>query len=291
MDIPNATAARNGAGEDKLIAIMINSVIGTYGHGTENDFVLVFDPSDEISITTAQTAAICNRETGIGADGLIRITKRDQKWFMDYRNADGSLAEMCGNGIRVMARYLVERGHQPEGIFAINTRDGIKHLRVPIVDDISVNMGKVSDENEEITASVEGKIWNGFNINVGNPHAVVFVEKIEDVGSLKDAPIVRPKDTYPEGVNVEFVEIMPNHEAKMRVHERGSGETKSCGTGTCAVALAATMQLKENLPARWVIYPPGGRLVVDIDPHSNATLTGPALLISDHDLTPFLKQA
>ena len=289
MDIPNATATRNGAREDKLITIMINSVIGTYGHGTENDFVLVFDPSDEISITTAQTAAICNRESGIGADGLIRITKRDEKWFMDYRNADGSLAEMCGNGIRVMARYLVERGHQPEGIFAINTRDGIKHLRVPMVDDISVNMGKVSDENEEITAAVEGKIWNGYNINVGNPHAVVFVEKIEDVGSLKDAPVVRPKDAYPEGVNVEFVEIMPNHEAKMRVHERGSGETKSCGTGTCAVALAATMQMKENLPARWVIYPPGGRLVVDIDPHSNATLTGPALLISDHDLTPFLQ--
>jgi diaminopimelate epimerase len=291
MDIPNATATRNGAREDKLITIMINSVIGTYGHGTENDFVLVFDPSDEISITTAQTAAICNRETGIGSDGLIRITKRDEKWFMDYRNADGSLAEMCGNGIRVMARYLVERGHQPEGIFAINTRDGIKHLRVPMVDDISVNMGKVSDENEEITAAVEGKIWNGYNINVGNPHAVVFVEKIEDVGSLKDAPVVRPKDAYPEGVNVEFVEIMPNHEAKMRVHERGSGETKSCGTGTCAVALAATMQMKENLPARWVIYPPGGRLVVDIDPHSNATLTGPALLISDHDLTPFLQDA
>ena len=291
MDIPNATATRNGAREDKLITIMINSVIGTYAHGTENDFVLVFDPADEISITTAQTAAICNRESGIGADGLIRITKRDEKWFMDYRNADGSLAEMCGNGIRVMARYLVERGHQPEGIFAINTRDGIKHLRVPMVDDISVNMGKVSDENEEITAAVEGKIWNGYNINVGNPHAVVFVEKIEDVGSLKDAPVVRPKDAYPEGVNVEFVEIMPNHEAKMRVHERGSGETKSCGTGTCAVALAATMQMKENLPARWVIYPPGGRLVVDIDPHSNATLTGPALLISDHDLTPFLQDA
>ena len=291
MDIPNATATRNGAREDKLITIMINSVIGTYGHGTENDFVLVFDPADEISITTAQTAAICNRESGIGADGLIRITKRDEKWFMDYRNADGSLAEMCGNGIRVMARYLVERGHQPEGIFAINTRDGIKHLRVPMVDDISVNMGKVSDENEEITAAVEGKIWNGYNINVGNPHAVVFVEKIEDVGSLKDAPVVRPKDAYPDGVNVEFVEIMPNHEAKMRVHERGSGETKSCGTGTCAVALAATMQMKENLPARWVIYPPGGRLVVDIDPHSNATLTGPALLISDHDLTPFLQDA
>jgi diaminopimelate epimerase len=178
---------------------MIDNVIGTYGHGTENDFVLVFDPENEISITTAQTAAICNRESGIGSDGLIRIIKRDGKWFMDYRNADGSLAEMCGNGIRVMARYLVERGHQPEGIFAINTRDGIKHLRVPMVDDISVNMGKVSDENEEITAAVEGKIWNGFNINVGNPHAVVFVEKIEDVGSLKDAPVVRPQRCLPRG--------------------------------------------------------------------------------------------
>ena len=270
---------------------MISPIIGTYGHGTLNDFVLIFDPDDQLSITTAQTAAICSRTSGIGADGLIRITKRDGKWFMDYRNADGSIAEMCGNGIRVMARYLVERGHQAEGIFAINTRDGIKHLRVPLSDDISVNMGKVSDEYEEVTASVEGKIWNGYNINVGNPHAVVFVEKIEDVGSLSEEPVVRPKESYPEGVNVEFVEIMPGHEAKMRVHERGSGETKSCGTGTCAVALAATLHLKEQLPARWIIYPPGGRLVVDLDPHSNATLTGPALLISDHDLTSYLQDA
>jgi diaminopimelate epimerase len=270
---------------------MTQSILATYGHGTENDFVLVFDENDEISITTAQTAAICNRQTGIGADGLIRIIKRDGKWFMDYRNADGSIAEMCGNGIRVMARYLVQKGHQPEGIFAINTRDGLKHLRVPASDDISVNMGKVFDENEEISASVDGKIWNGFNINVGNPHAVVFVEKIEDVGSLVDAPIVRPKDSYPDGVNVEFVEIMPGHEAKMRVHERGSGETRSCGTGTCAVALAATMHSKEQLPARWVIYPPGGRLVVDIDGHSNATLTGPAVLVSEHDISKYLQEA
>ena len=262
--------------------------IGTYGHGTENDFVIFFDPGEEFSITTAQTAAICNRESGIGADGLIRITKPEGKWFMDYRNADGSLAEMCGNGIRVMARYLVERGHQPEGIFAINTRDGMKHLRVPATGDISVNMGQVTDEDEEITAAVEDKIWNGFHISVGNPHAVVFVEKIEDVGSLAIAPVVRPKEIYPEGVNVEFVEIMDNHEIKMRVHERGSGETRSCGTGTCAVALAATKFKNEKLPVQWVIYPPGGRLVVDIDGHSNATLTGPAVLIGDHDISRFL---
>ena len=84
---------------------MNTPIIATYGHGTENDFLVVFDPEEEISITTSQTAAMCNRETGIGADGLIKIGKRDGKWFMDYRNADGSLAEMCGNGIRVMARY------------------------------------------------------------------------------------------------------------------------------------------------------------------------------------------
>jgi len=263
-------------------------MIATYGHGTENDFILVFDPNDEHSITTAQTAAICNRKTGIGADGLIRIIKRDDKWFMDYRNADGSLAEMCGNGIRVMARYLVERNHMPEGIFAINTRDGIKHLRVPMAGDISVNMGQVTDESEEITAATNSKVWNGYNINVGNPHAVVFVESLEDVGALSEPPVVRPRESYPEGVNVEFVKITGDHEVSMRVYERGSGETRSCGTGTCAVALAAALHMKEKLPTRWIINPPGGRLEVSIDGHSNATLIGPAVLVKDVDITEFL---
>ena len=263
-------------------------MIATYGHGTENDFVLIFDPQDENSITTAQTAAICNRETGIGADGLIRIIKRDEKWFMDYRNADGSLAEMCGNGIRVMARYLVEKGHQPEGIFAISTRDGIKHLRVPLVDDISVNMGQVTDEGEAITAATNGHIWNGYNISVGNPHAVVFVEEMADIGPLDVAPVVRPRDSYPEGVNVEFVKIIEGNTIAMRVFERGSGETRSCGTGTCAVALAATIHSGGTLPSRWTIYPPGGRLIVDIDGHSNATLIGPAELVREVEIGQYL---
>jgi diaminopimelate epimerase len=263
-------------------------MIATYGHGTHNDFVLVFDPSDEHSITTSQTAAICDRENGIGADGLIRIIKRNEKWFMDYRNADGSIAEMCGNGIRVMARYLVERGHQPEGIFAIDTRDGVKHLRVPLTDDISVNMGQVSDEGESITAATNGKIWNGYNISVGNPHAVVFVDDINDVGLLLEPPVVRPKDSYPEGVNVEFVQITSDNEILMRVYERGSGETQSCGTGTCAVALAASIHSNKKLPATWIINPPGGRLEVSIDGHSNATLIGPAVLVKDVDISRFL---
>jgi diaminopimelate epimerase len=263
-------------------------MIATYGHGTHNDFVLVFDPKDEHSITTSQTAAICDRTDGIGADGLIRIIKRNEKWFMDYRNADGSLAEMCGNGIRVMARYLVERGHQSEGIFAIDTRDGIKHLRVPLKDDISVNMGQVTDEGESITAGANGQMWNGYNISVGNPHAVVFVDDINQVGELLQPPVVRPKGSYPEGVNVEFVQITGENEILMRVYERGSGETQSCGTGTCAVALAATIHTKGKLPATWIINPPGGRLEVSIDGHSNATLIGPAVLVKDVDISRFL---
>jgi diaminopimelate epimerase len=263
--------------------------MATYGHGTENDFVLIFDPEDSLPITSTQTAAICNRETGIGSDGLIRIIKRNGVWFMDYRNADGSLAEMCGNGIRVMARYLVERGIEKEGIFAIDTRAGKKHLRVPREGDISVNIGQVTDENSEVTVFTNGKTWDALNISVGNPHAVAFVDSMDEVGDLKDAPIVRPKDEYPEGVNVEFVEFLEGNELRMRVFERGVGETRSCGTGTCAVALAATLHRGSKLPATWVIYPPGGRLQVEIDSHSNAVLTGPAVLIRDHDISAFLK--
>ena len=260
----------------------------TYGHGTHNDFVLVFDEADQIKFTPEQVKRICDRKNGIGSDGLIRIVKIDGAWFMDYLNADGSQAEMCGNGIRVMARYLVERGHQPEGIFAINTRDGVKHLRVPLTDDISVNMGQVTDEAETITAGTNGHIWNGYNISVGNPHAVVFVNDMSEIGPLNEPPVVRPRDSYPEGVNVEFVQLLANNEARMRVHERGSGETRSCGTGTCAVALAATLHTRGKLPSRWTIYPPGGRLIVDIDGHSNATLIGPAELIADHDISKYL---
>ena len=256
--------------------------------GTGNDFVVIDNRKGDVVLTTNQIAFICDRRKGIGADGLIRMIKRDGKWFMDYRNADGSLAEMCGNGIRVMARYLVERGHQPEGIFAINTRDGIKHLRVPMTDDISVNMGQVTDEAEEITAATNGHIWNGFNISVGNPHAVVFVDDMEEIGALNEPPVVRPRDSYPEGVNVEFVKITEGNSIQMRVFERGSGETRSCGTGTCAVALAATLHTKGKLPATWIINPPGGRLEVSIDGHSNATLTGPAVLVKDVDISRFL---
>jgi diaminopimelate epimerase len=263
-------------------------MIGTYGHGTENDFVLIFDPENKIEISAEQVQRICNRKTGIGCDGFIRIGKDSGKWFMDYRNSDGSIAEMCGNGIRVMAKYLIENGHQASGIFPINTRDGMKYLSVPETGDITVNMGQIREVFGEISATANGHTWTGYNIDMGNPHAVVFVDDISQVGDLLTAPTVEPADEYPDGVNVEFVEFLANGELKMRVHERGVGETKSCGTGTCAVALAASLKKGKRLPANWVINPPGGRLSVEIDSHSNAILTGPAVLIEEYDLSKYL---
>lgn len=263
-------------------------VSATYGHGTHNDFVLVFDPENKILFTPEQIKKICDRKVGIGSDGFIKIIKVDGAWFMDYSNSDGSVAEMCGNGIRVMARYLTDRGYQASGIYAINTRDGRKFLSVPDEGDISVNMGKVTQVNGEVSVIQNSKTFVGLNIDVGNPHAVVFTDDLETVGDLKKSPVVLPEDAYPEGVNIEFVEIVDNGEIKMRVFERGVGETQSCGTGTCAVALAATIKSKKTLPIKWVINPPGGRLVVEIDGHSNATLTGPAVLVKDVELDKYL---
>ena len=261
-------------------------MIATYGHGTHNDFVLLFDPEGVHDITSEQVARICNRTIGIGSDGLIRITKRDGKWFMDYRNQDGSIAEMCGNGIRVMARYLVERGYQGEGIFPINTRAGMKYLAVPAIDDISVNMGHVEEVYDDVIVHVGDQSWSATHVDVGNPHAVVFVDDLDSIGDLKAAPKV--EGDYPDGVNVEFATFLPNGEIAMRVYERGVGETQSCGTGTCAVALAATLYKGGRLPSRWVINPPGGRLVVDTDAHSNSTLIGPAVLVKDVELDMYL---
>ena len=263
-------------------------VKATYGHGTHNDFVLVFDESDELKFSQEQIKRICDRKTGVGSDGFIRIVKKDGNWFMDYSNADGSQAEMCGNGIRVMARYLTDRKHQMSGIYAINTRDGKKFLAVPEQGDISVNMGQVSQIPGEIIVEVNSNKYRGFNINVGNPHAVVFTDDLTLIGDLKSAPIVLPTDQYPDGVNVEFVQFLDNGEIMMRVHERGVGETQSCGTGTCAVAFAASIEKNKKLPSKWIINPPGGQLIVEIDAHSNATLTGPAELVRDIELDKYL---
>jgi diaminopimelate epimerase len=150
-------------------------------------------------------------------------------------------------------------------------------------------MGQVTEISNHVSVTSNSNTWNnGFNIDVGNPHAVVFVTDVSDAGDLKSAPTVAPSSEYPDGVNVEFVKFLENGELQMRVHERGVGETKSCGTGTCAVALAATLQKGLKAPIKWAINPPGGRLFVDIDGHMNATLIGPAVLIRDYEIDSYL---
>jgi diaminopimelate epimerase len=188
-----------------------------------------------------------------------------------------------------MARYLVDRGHQNSGIFPISTRDGNKFLSVPPSGDITVNMGQISRIESDIEVNSNGRSWPAHNIEIGNPHAVSFVDDLNEIGDLATSPSVNPVSEFPEGVNFEFVVLNPNGELSMRVHERGVGETKSCGTGTCAVALAATFVTGKKLPARWVINPPGGRLEVEIDSHSNAILTGPAVLVRDVDLDKYFE--
>jgi diaminopimelate epimerase len=260
----------------------------TYGHGTHNDFVLVFDEADQLKFTPEQVKRICDRGSGVGSDGFIKIIKRDGQWFMDHLNADGSQAQMCGNGIRVMARYLTQNQHQGSGIYSINTRAGRKFLSVPEHGDIAVNMGGVTQIPGEIKVSVNGHTFTGINIDMGNPHAVVFVEDMSLIGDLTTQPTVEPASKYPDGVNIEFVKFLENGQLQMRVHERGVGETQSCGTGTCAAALAATIEKKKSLPIKWVINPPGGSLIVEIDSHNNATLIGPAVLVKEVELDKYL---
>ncbi|MDF3143363.1 diaminopimelate epimerase, partial [Streptomyces sp. T21Q-yed] len=208
------------------------------GHGTENDFVIVPDPENTIDLPPAAVAALCDRRAGIGGDGLLHVVRsaahpeaRDMaaeaEWFMDYRNGDGSVAEMCGNGVRVFARYLQRAGHAVEGDLAVATRGGVKTVHIAKDGDVTVGMGKALLPEGDVTVSVGPRSWPARNVNMGNPHAVAFVDDLAHAGDLYSPPPFSPASAYPDGVNVEFVvDRGPRHVA-LRVHERGAGETRS----------------------------------------------------------------
>ncbi|HUW77519.1 MAG TPA: diaminopimelate epimerase [Candidatus Nanopelagicaceae bacterium] len=264
---------------------MSQSIRAFKGHGTENDFILIPDLDDKWVIAGEFVAALCDRHRGVGADGLIRIVHAkpgsEGEWFMDYRNHDGSLAEMCGNGIRVMARYLVDSKLAKPGQLLIDTRDGIKEVTVPATGDISVAMGEVKTISSSAIVHVGDHQFPATKIDVGNPHAVVFVDSLNEAGSLLFAPKVLPLKEFPAGVNVEFVKIDGEREVSMRVFERGVGETRSCGTGTCAVALATAERFGLVGPSSWTINVPGGIIKVDLDSSGLATMTGPAVIVAE----------
>ncbi|MEU3187488.1 diaminopimelate epimerase [Streptomyces sp. NPDC006923] len=279
------------------------------GHGTENDFVIVPDPDNTIDLSSEAVAALCDRRAGIGGDGLLRVVRSaahpearamagEAEWFMDYRNADGSNAEMCGNGVRVFARYLRRAGLVEAGDLAVATRGGVKKVHLAksaagdtAEGDITVRMGRAVLPEDGVTVAVDGRSWAARNVNMGNPHAVAFVEDLAHAGNLHSAPPVTPASVYPDGVNVEFVvDRGPRHVA-MRVHERGSGETRSCGTGACAVAVAAARRdgldpAVTGAPVTYTVDLPGGRLVITEHQDGEIEMTGPAVIVAEGIIDP-----
>ncbi|MGO4257824.1 diaminopimelate epimerase [Marmoricola sp. RAF53] len=267
------------------------------GHGTENDFVLVPDANGRLDLTAEQVARLCDRRAGIGADGVIRVVRTDAsedpaavaargdaRWFMDYRNSDGSLSEMCGNGVRVLGLYLATHADvDPRDPLRIATRAGIKELTFE-GDRITVDMG-APEVLTETKVAVGERSWPAARISMGNPHAVAFVDDLADAGPLREEPEY-DKAVYPDGVNIEFVVRRGDRHIAMRVHERGSGETRSCGTGACAamVATAIADGAQEGTTPRGTPYTvdvPGGTLEIVWTEDDRILLTGPAVLVAE----------
>lgn len=282
------------------------------GHGTGNDFILLPDPDGELILTPNLVRALCDRHSGLGADGVLRVVRTASvtgevtavvgdhaatatgpaaipaapEWFMDYHNADGTIAEMCGNGVRVYARYLVDSGLLPPGQHSLATRGGIKQVSVPERGDITVDMGApVVIEWPPVTVKAGPRSWAGLQVDMGNPHVAVAVRSLADAGPLSEAPTVTPAGAFPSGVNVEFVHIRGPGRVSMRVHERGVGETLSCGTGACAAAVAAAQWAGDTRPTTYEVTVPGGSLVVRWTDET-ITLTGAAVLVAEGELRP-----
>jgi diaminopimelate epimerase len=278
----------------------------TKGHGTGNDFVLFSDPDGLVDLNASQIASICDRHFGVGADGIIRAVRSKHlpegvealaedetaEWFMDYYNADGSVAEMCGNGIRVYVRYLIESGlvELPDGdTLAIGTRSGVRDVQRNLTG-FQVDLGRWAlDGGEPLVRARELPVARpGLGIDVGNPHVVVAVadDSELDAADLSYIPHIEPQPE--DGANVEFV--VPRDplvkdgvgRIRMRVHERGSGETLSCGTGTAAAALAVRYWAGPGAPNMWRVDVPGGTVSVRMFPTEDGehvALSGPAELV------------
>ncbi|MCD0442734.1 diaminopimelate epimerase [Glycomyces sp. A-F 0318] len=266
------------------------------GHGTGNDFVIVPDLKDAHPLKDAQVAAMCDRRFGIGGDGLLRVAPSEDpaaEWFMDYRNADGSIAEMCGNGVRVFVRYLLEQGLAEGPEVPVATRAGIKTVHVD-GDELRVDMGPAAF-GPASQASVEGftrpspaTTRTGANtllsvqgqaVSMGNPHLVCQLGDEAELEALElfhqpryDAAV------FPDGVNVEFVTGAAPH-VRMRVHERGVGETASCGTGACAVAAVALRHAGQDTGVCKVDVP-GGTLTITVTDET-LFLAGPAVIVAE----------
>lgn len=283
------------------------------------------DPHGEHDLTPAAAARLCDRRAGIGADGVLRMVRTaalpappqtgppqtaptqagsaqsgsapsgpaeigsaqtgPAEWFMDYRNADGSIAEMCGNGLRVFGRYLLEHGLAAGPSFAVATRSGIRQVRAEPDGQITVDMGPVTVLGPG-RAVIGGVTRDGLRVSVGNPHLACLVDDALDNFDLAAPPGLDPAD-FPDGGNVELVRRTGPDAISMRVHERGSGETRSCGTGAVAAAAAAAalFSATKTAPRQWHVTVPGGQLLVTLEA-GTSWLTGPAVIVAEGELDP-----
>ena len=266
---------------------MTTEVAFRKGHGTGNDFVLLPDPDDRLVLTPQLVAALCHRQFGLGADGVLRVvpaTEGSAGWFMDYWNSDGTVAEMCGNGARVFARHLVQTGLETAGEFEFATRGGVRRAVVPQTGDVSIAMGPVTGIGAEVTVSLGGQQWSATGAMAPNPHAVAFLPDISGLGDISGA-WAGPASAFPEGTNVEFVAVAAPDRVVMRVWERGSGETLSCGTGACAVAWAHRQV--NGIPGDTVtVDVPGGTVMVSLADPDDVVLTGPAEFVAEGIIDP-----
>jgi diaminopimelate epimerase len=266
------------------------------GHGTENDFLVLPDLDAELDLTPELVRALCDRHAGLGADGILRVVRSendpeakeyaaDAPFFMDYRNADGSVAEMCGNGIRVFLRYL-QRASLVESDAAVATRGGIRRVRARGGGNVTVDMGlpRVLADRPVATAAPLDRVPTTA-LEIPNPHVVVPVADPQVLAALElsRAPVVDPP--LPHGQNVEFVARLGERHIAMRVHERGVGETRSCGTGICAAAVATAVA--DGIGAdgsSWRVDVPGGSCEVVWRADGEVELTGPAVLVAEIDV-------
>ena len=262
-------------------------------HATENDFVVLVDVDNQLDLAPEQVAWLCNRRAGIGGDGLLRVVRIDGTWFMDYRNADGSIAEMCGNGIRAFSHVLKAEGLEPADDFDVHTRAGMKRIHVVRFDErdavVAVGMGTVR-VGADSWATIGSHTFEGVAVDVGNPHLAAVVPGMtpEELAAMELSAPEFDAAVFPEGVNVELLTEARDGQCSMRVWERGVGETRSCGTGTVAAATAALRAAGETA-GTVTVRVPGGAVEVAIseDPANSeqtARMTGPSRIVAHGDL-------
>ena len=272
------------------------------GHGAHNDFVLIDDSDGASDISADDVVRLCERTGGLGADGVIRVVRTAAagidapagapEWFMDYRNADGSISEMCGNGVRVFAAYLDRTGRAPGADFPIWTRAGVRRVELlerPAADaeprwQVRVGMGVSREDGAVRRVSIGGQQLDAVDVSMGNPHTVAWLPSSLPLAELDltTRPDLLPEP--PEGANIELVEDRGERHVAMRVHERGVGETLACGTGACAVAVAAAARAGDASGEPWRVDLPGGTLTIGWADDGEVTLAGPAEIVAEGTL-------